>query len=105
MFIFRLKRFGIPCPHVQVLKKHVLVMSFIGKDTQSAPKLKEVKLSTEDMQDAFEQTIDVRFIYRKYLLIMCQNNHTQKIFNLCVQMETKEALKKIDQQIKIKFVL
>jgi serine/threonine-protein kinase RIO1 len=44
-------------------------MSFIGKDTQSAPKLKEVKLSTEDMQDAFEQTIDVRFIYRKYLLI------------------------------------
>jgi serine/threonine-protein kinase RIO1 len=34
-------------------------MSFIGKDTQSAPKLKEVKLSTEDMQDAFEQTIDV----------------------------------------------
>ena len=65
LFIFRLKKFGIPCPHVQVLKKHVLVMSFIGKDTQSAPKLKEVKLSTEDMQDAFEQTIDVRFIYRK----------------------------------------
>lgn len=84
MFIFRLKRFGIPCPHVQVLKKHVLVMSFIGKDTQSAPKLKEVKLSTEDMQDAFEQTIDVRFIYRKYLLIMCQNNHTQKnVQSLC----------------------
>ena len=78
-----MKRFGIPCPHVQVLKKHVLVMSFIGKDTQSAPKLKEVKLSTEDMQDAFEQTIDVRFIYRK-LLIMCQNNHTQKnVQSLC----------------------
>jgi serine/threonine-protein kinase RIO1 len=58
-------------------------MSFIGKDTQSAPKLKEVKLSTEDMQDAFEQTIDVRFIYRK-LLIMCQNNHTQKnVQSLC----------------------
>lgn len=66
----RLKKFGIPCPHVQVLKKHVLVMSFIGKDTQSAPKLKEVKLSTEDMQDAFEQTIDImKKIHRECRLV------------------------------------
>lgn len=55
----RLKKFGVPCPHVQVLKKHVLVMSFIGKDMQPAPKLKNVKLSTEDMQDAFEQTMKI----------------------------------------------
>ena len=57
-----MKKFGIPCHHVQVLKKHVLVMSFIGRDTQSAPKLKDAKLSVEDMQDAFEQTVEVRLL-------------------------------------------
>lgn len=59
-----MKKFGVPCPHVQVLKKHVLVMSFIGKDMQPAPKLKTVKLSTADMQDAFEQTMKVGLILR-----------------------------------------
>lgn len=55
----RLKKFGIPCPYVQVLKMHVLVMSFIGKDAQPAPKLKDAGLSTEDMQDAFKQTVNI----------------------------------------------
>ncbi|XP_071142931.1 serine/threonine-protein kinase RIO3-like isoform X2 [Mytilus edulis] len=66
----RLKKFGVPCPHVQVLKKHVLVMSFIGKDMQPAPKLKTVKLSTQDMQDAFEQTMKImKTIHRDCKLV------------------------------------
>lgn len=51
---------GIPCPQVVILKKHVLVMSFIGCDQVPAPKLKEVKLGSEDMKKAYYQILNVR---------------------------------------------
>ncbi|XP_027431900.1 serine/threonine-protein kinase RIO3 isoform X3 [Callorhinus ursinus] len=53
----RMQRAGIPCPTVVLLKKHVLVMSFIGHDQVPAPKLKEVKLSSEEMKEAYYQTL------------------------------------------------
>ncbi|XP_054621056.1 serine/threonine-protein kinase RIO3 isoform X2 [Dunckerocampus dactyliophorus] len=55
----RMKKVGIPCPDVVLLKKHILVMSFIGKDHVPAPKLKEVMLSSDDMKDAFYQVLNV----------------------------------------------
>ena len=36
----RLQKVGIHCPEVVSLRKHVLVMSFIGNDQKAAPKLK-----------------------------------------------------------------
>lgn len=51
---------GIPCPQVVILKKHVLVMSFIGQDQVPAPKLKDVKLNSEDMKKAYYQVLNVR---------------------------------------------
>ncbi|TKC38908.1 hypothetical protein EI555_002275, partial [Monodon monoceros] len=53
----RMQRAGIPCPTVVLLKKHILVMSFIGYDQVPAPKLKEVKLSSEEMKEAYYQTL------------------------------------------------
>ncbi|XP_048968787.1 serine/threonine-protein kinase RIO3 isoform X2 [Canis lupus baileyi] len=53
----RMQRAGIPCPTVVLLKKHILVMSFIGHDQVPAPKLKEVKLSSEEMKEAYYQTL------------------------------------------------
>uniref|UniRef100_A0A2K5DVB8 Serine/threonine-protein kinase RIO3 n=1 Tax=Aotus nancymaae TaxID=37293 RepID=A0A2K5DVB8_AOTNA len=53
----RMQRAGIPCPTVILLKKHILVMSFIGHDQVPAPKLKEVKLSSEEMKEAYYQTL------------------------------------------------
>lgn len=50
----------IPCPEAVLLKKHILVMSFIGKDHVPAPKLKDVVLSSEDMKNAFYQVLHVR---------------------------------------------
>lgn len=41
----RLQRAGIPSPKVVLLRKHVLIMSFIGQDTVPAPKLKEANLT------------------------------------------------------------
>lgn len=54
-----MQKAGIPCPTVVLLKKHILVMSFIGHDQVPAPKLKEVKLSTEEMKEAYYQTLRV----------------------------------------------
>ncbi|XP_041045716.1 serine/threonine-protein kinase RIO3 isoform X2 [Carcharodon carcharias] len=53
----RMQEAGIPCPEVVMLKKHVLVMSFIGQDHVPAPKLKDVKLSSEDMKRAYYQVL------------------------------------------------
>ena len=55
----RLETAGVPVPHVVMLRKHVLVMSFIGTNQKAAPKLKDANLSTVDMQMAYEQTLDV----------------------------------------------
>lgn len=62
-FPYRMQKAGIPCPAVVLLKKHILVMSFIGHDQVPAPKLKEVKLSSEEMTEAYYQTLHVRVPY------------------------------------------
>uniref|UniRef100_A0A4W3H2P0 Serine/threonine-protein kinase RIO3 n=1 Tax=Callorhinchus milii TaxID=7868 RepID=A0A4W3H2P0_CALMI len=57
--LMRMQKAGICCPEVVVLKKHVLVMSFIGQDQVPAPKLKDVKLNSEDMKLAYFQVLDM----------------------------------------------
>lgn len=54
----RMRKFGVACPRVVTLKKHVLVMSLIGAD-KPAPKLQEVRLSVADEQCAYEQTVEI----------------------------------------------
>lgn len=54
-----MEKAGIPCPEVVMLKKHVLVMSFIGKDQVPAPTLKEAKLGLEDSKVAYYQVLAV----------------------------------------------
>lgn len=60
LFVFRMKKAEIPCPEVVLLKKHILVMSFIGKDHVPAPKLKDAMLGSEDMKNAYYQVLHVR---------------------------------------------
>lgn len=57
-----MKEAGIPCPNVVSLKKHVLVMSFIGDKMAPAPKLKDIDLPFADMTIMYEQTADVSFL-------------------------------------------
>ena len=59
IFFRRLEKAGLPVPRVVILKKHVLVMQFLGHDRRPAFKLKEAKLGPADMQLAYEQCIDV----------------------------------------------
>lgn len=66
----RLERFGIPCPTVVALKKHVLVMSFIGTDHNPAPKLKYAILNEADCIMAYEQVIEnMKKLYHEANLI------------------------------------
>ncbi|XP_029001978.1 serine/threonine-protein kinase RIO3 [Betta splendens] len=53
----RMKKADIPCPQVVLLKKHILVMSFIGKDHIPAPKLKDAMLGFEDLKAAYYQVL------------------------------------------------
>uniref|UniRef100_A0A8C5FJB1 Serine/threonine-protein kinase RIO3 n=1 Tax=Gadus morhua TaxID=8049 RepID=A0A8C5FJB1_GADMO len=50
---------GIPCPEVALLRKHILVLSFIGKDHVPAPKLKDTMLGAADMKTAYYQVLQM----------------------------------------------
>ena len=57
--VCRLNEGGVVCPKVVMLKKHVLVMEFIGQEGRPAPKLTEVVLSPEDLGAAYHQCVEV----------------------------------------------
>lgn len=66
----RMKKAGIPCPEVVLLRKHILVLTFIGKDHVPAPKLKDVKLNSEDMKNAFYQVLHLmQLLYQECNLV------------------------------------
>ncbi|XP_032518957.2 serine/threonine-protein kinase RIO3 [Danaus plexippus] len=56
--IMRLQKIGLNCPEMVVLKKHVLVMSFIGKDSKPAPKLRDVILKPEKWQSVYNEVVE-----------------------------------------------
>lgn len=64
----RLQRAAIPSPEPILIKQHVLVMSFIGRNHQAAPKLKDAYLSSCDLSIAYEQVVEVKV----YLLMQCE---------------------------------
>lgn len=55
----RMKRVGILCPDVVLLKNQVLIMSFIGKDNVPAPKIKDVPLNAAQLIVAYEEVIEM----------------------------------------------
>lgn len=55
----RLQHFGIPCPSPVLLKKHILFLSFIGKDSVPAERLRDAILSPEELASAYQQCLNV----------------------------------------------
>ncbi|XP_030751808.1 serine/threonine-protein kinase RIO3-like [Sitophilus oryzae] len=53
--LLRLQRVGIKCPKVITVKKHILLMSFIGEKNRPAPKLKDAIMSDADYSIAYEE--------------------------------------------------
>ena len=84
-----MRKAGIPCPTVALLKKHILVMSFIGKDQKPAPKLKDAVLSSRQLQQAYEQCVEVRCtICKKKKQKEKQNKISKVIFRAKMRVET-----------------
>jgi len=59
--LMKIANVGIRVPEVVVLKKHVLVMSFIGRDGQPAPKLKDAveHMNKEQIESAYNQVVQI----------------------------------------------
>ncbi|XP_072945246.1 serine/threonine-protein kinase RIO3 [Epargyreus clarus] len=56
--MMRIQKIGLNCPEMVILKKHILVMSFIGKDNKPAPKLRDVILKPEKWQSVYNEVVD-----------------------------------------------
>ncbi|CAF3942608.1 unnamed protein product, partial [Rotaria sordida] len=66
----RLQRSGIPCPTPVLLKKHVLFLSFIGKDGVPAERLRDAILSSEELANAYQQCLNLlKRLYHECKLI------------------------------------
>uniref|UniRef100_A0A6G1S9J9 Serine/threonine-protein kinase RIO3 n=1 Tax=Aceria tosichella TaxID=561515 RepID=A0A6G1S9J9_9ACAR len=52
-----LRKADIDCPDAISLKKHVLVMTFLGSNCQPAPQLKDANLDLIKLQSSYEQVI------------------------------------------------
>jgi len=66
----RMKKHEINCPDALILKKHILVMSFIGDNHNAAPKLRDARLSDAELSCAYEDIIDTMIkLYQEAKLI------------------------------------
>ncbi|KAF7826043.1 serine/threonine-protein kinase RIO1-like [Senna tora] len=61
---------GLRCPMPYQLRKHVLVMEFIGKAGWAAPRLKDAALSLDKLREGYvEMIIAMRTLYQKCKLV------------------------------------
>uniref|UniRef100_A0A8C6E7C1 Serine/threonine-protein kinase RIO1 n=1 Tax=Moschus moschiferus TaxID=68415 RepID=A0A8C6E7C1_MOSMO len=68
--LIRLNTAEIPCPEPILLRSHVLIMGFIGKNDMPAPLLKNVQLSESKARELYLQVIEcVRRMYHDARLV------------------------------------
>eukprot|EP00123_Amoebidium_parasiticum_P013304 comp21887_c0_seq1/m.31347 comp21887_c0_seq1/g.31347 ORF comp21887_c0_seq1/g.31347 comp21887_c0_seq1/m.31347 type:complete len:632 (-) comp21887_c0_seq1:489-2384(-) len=66
----RLQVAGIPSPEPILLRQHVLVMRFLGKDGWAAPRLKDAEISEEKARELYTQVVkDMRILYQDCRLV------------------------------------
>lgn len=72
--LMKMLKFGIRVPEAVVLKKHVLVMSFIGREGKPAPKLKDADLSNAEWELAYQDVIQTMHqLYNECHLVIITN--------------------------------
>ena len=66
----RLRNNNIRCPQPVALKKHVLIMTLIGKDARPAPKLKDAKMTEDEYKSAWDESKQIiKTMYKKCDLV------------------------------------
>lgn len=61
---------GIPCPRPILLKQHVLIMEFLGRDGWPSPRLKDATLSEKRLREAYVQCLLIlRHLYQNCKLV------------------------------------
>lgn len=92
----RLKKAGIPCPEVVVMKKHILVMSFIGDGYDNpAPKLKDAILTEAELIYAYiEVTNIMKTMYRDAKLVHADLSEYNILWYMgrCVVIDLAQAV-------------
>lgn len=53
--LMRVSSTGVPCPEIITMKKNAVVMTFLGKNREAAPKLIYASLSCSELVSAYEQ--------------------------------------------------
>jgi RIO kinase 1 len=68
--LLRLQRAGVPAPRPVLLRGHVLLMEFLGRDGIAAPRLKDVELPSERWPALYADAVRIlRRIYRDCHLV------------------------------------
>lgn len=68
--LMKMSKHGIRVPEVVMLKKHVLVMSFIGHDGTPAPKIRDATLSQSDAEAAYADVLQtMKTLYNECHLV------------------------------------
>lgn len=92
----RLKKAGIPCPEVVTMKKHILVMSFIGDGYQNpAPKLKDAILTEAELICAYDEVVDImKTMYRDARLVHADFSEYNILWYMghCVVIDLAQAV-------------
>jgi RIO kinase 1 len=66
----RIHAAGIPCPTPILLKSHILVMEFLGRDGWPSPRMKDANLSEKRLREAYVQCVLIlRHMYQKCRLV------------------------------------
>jgi RIO kinase 1 len=78
----RLNAAGLPCPAPLLLRMHVLLMDFVGRDGVAAPRLKDARLSEEQAASAYLEVIDcIRAMFQRCKLVHADLSE----YNMCVR--------------------
>ena len=84
----RLHSNGVPCPRPILLRSHVLLMEFMGKDGWPSPKLKDVVLSESKARELYLECILImRKLYNKCKLVHADLSEYNILFHeghLCI---------------------
>ncbi|XP_055625878.1 serine/threonine-protein kinase RIO1 [Toxorhynchites rutilus septentrionalis] len=68
--LVRMKKCNLPVPEPILLRSHVLVMEFIGKEGWPAPKLKDVELSSSKACELYRDSVEMMWtMYNKCKLV------------------------------------